>query len=346
MAGVIQSWHDCAICQDILDGKPKEETHNGLVALSKRCYHVFHKTCIERWLEEGKRECPTCRLPYFSRCEVVLNPEHTTQYEKWQADPQGYTYEQAFIDEYRRSSQEEGIDPSHIVRPRELRGQERRTMLTYQEIRTYYREVRAEIQKLSVNSTPEQIERAKKEAAEGENLMLTALEEWDKRQGEALDHQHLLTGYDRKVSYLDKKISIKKAQLDELPYTEENLKLGEELLNISTSLIGFSQEFTEGGRTNERTIAESQELLREIDAQLDAFVAGQPEHIKEILNAPLLEPILAEVAAPEEPPHNNHEPWWQSTTAKIAMLFAFIVGAITFRNYFWKGRNVKPQDEL
>lgn len=30
--------------------------------LSARCGHVFHRTCIDDWLEHS-RTCPNCRLP-------------------------------------------------------------------------------------------------------------------------------------------------------------------------------------------------------------------------------------------------------------------------------------------
>lgn len=337
----IQSWDNCSICQHILDGNPLRGTHDGLVALSKRCYHVFHKTCIEGWLEEGKRSCPNCNLQNFSVHEVMLNPEHTQQYQKWLADPESYTYEQAFIDEYGHSHEEERLPPEHILRPRVLRGLDRRDELTEQEISSFYREINAVIDKLGPDSTQEQIDKARREIVCAERLIIDSIAERQARNraqlaenGANLQHQQLLTQYYRKVDGLERKVDEKAKELDKLSFNPEKNRLERELINVSRRLTDFNEEFRLNGRTNERSIAESRELLELVDAQLDAFVAEQPEHIKAILTA---EPPQAE---------ENNEPWWQNTTAKIAMLFAFIVGAITFRNYFWKGRNVKPQDEL
>jgi len=344
----IQNWDNCSICQQILDGKPMGGTHDGLVALSKRCYHVFHKTCIEGWLEQGKRTCPNCDLKHFSVCEVVLNPENTRQYQKWLADPAGYSYEQAFIDECGHSHQEAGLPAEHILRPKELRGKDRREQLTRQEISQFYHEMNAALQRLPENATREQIDKARLEIVGAESMILDSIgnDFEDIRNGFAeirqmsdrnrvkLAHEQLLTQYCRKTIALRDKVRAKSRELDRLPFSEEKNRLERELIAISTRITQFSQEFTENGRTNERSIAESRELLELVDSELDAFVAEQPEHIQEILTA-----------APP-PAEENNEPWYQSTAVKILGFIACVFGIFAIRRYFLGDRSIKPQEEL
>ena len=334
----IQNWDNCSICQHILDGNPMRGTHDGLVALSKRCYHVFHKTCIEGWLEEGNRSCPNCNLQHFSICEVVLNPENTRQYQKWQADNEGYSYEQAFIDECGQSHEESGLPAEHILRPRELRGLERREELTHDEIACFFHEMHEAVRRLPENATQEQIDKAHREIVCAKSMMVKALVERQARNRANLQHELLLGQYYRKVDGLKRNIRAKKDELDGLPFNPEIHRANDELRAVSTRLTAFNEEFRLNGRTNERSIAESRELLELVDAELDAFVAEQPEHIKEILNA---EP-------PQPPPHaeENNELWYQSTAAKIIGFIACVFGFFAIRNYFWGNRSIKPQEEL
>ncbi|KAJ4910290.1 hypothetical protein Rs2_04911 [Raphanus sativus] len=44
----------CRICQDEFDSAEK-------VRSLRNCAHVFHKTCIDRWIHEDKMTCPLCR---------------------------------------------------------------------------------------------------------------------------------------------------------------------------------------------------------------------------------------------------------------------------------------------
>lgn len=44
----------CRICQDEFDSSEK-------VRSLRNCAHVFHKTCIDRWIHEDKMTCPLCR---------------------------------------------------------------------------------------------------------------------------------------------------------------------------------------------------------------------------------------------------------------------------------------------
>ncbi|CAA0392733.1 putative chromatin regulator PHD family [Arabidopsis thaliana] len=55
----------CRICQDEFDGGDE-------VRCLRNCVHVYHKTCIDRWIQDDKMTCPLCRTPivpdfYFFR---------------------------------------------------------------------------------------------------------------------------------------------------------------------------------------------------------------------------------------------------------------------------------------
>ena len=47
------TYRQCLICLEDYD--PEEE----LRLLS--CRHVFHRDCVDRWLETGRNNCPACR---------------------------------------------------------------------------------------------------------------------------------------------------------------------------------------------------------------------------------------------------------------------------------------------
>lgn len=44
----------CGICQDEFEGGDQ-------VRSLRNCAHVFHKTCIDRWIHDDKMTCPLCR---------------------------------------------------------------------------------------------------------------------------------------------------------------------------------------------------------------------------------------------------------------------------------------------
>lgn len=48
---------DCGICLDDLT----DESENGKALTMKKCDHIFHEKCIQRWLRE-KNTCPVCRV--------------------------------------------------------------------------------------------------------------------------------------------------------------------------------------------------------------------------------------------------------------------------------------------
>jgi len=363
MPGAIQSRSTCTICQQTLGEDPSE-----MVAISKRCHDVFHKTCIERWLEQGRRNCPNCELGHFSKYEVVPNPENTLQYRKWHDDPEGYTYEKAYEEEYGKpySLEDAGFPAEHIIRPRELRGELRRDKLTKEEIFRFYNEMSAAIKALDGNSTREQIDKAKKECEEAEALIYQWFREdfAELRRQNVIqfaklaelsrysDHQELLSGYYRKIDAFEKKINVKLSALRALSYqNDQQFSLLQELSHFDMSLGPFDERFRLDGRINERSIEESQALLRQVDAELDAFIESQPEHIKAILNAPL--PIIH---PPEERPAIGSQ--WQNVIFSnitrrrcikgFIYLAAFVAMTMLWRKgipagfKFWQDRAIKP----
>ncbi|XP_010419563.1 PREDICTED: E3 ubiquitin-protein ligase RHA1B-like [Camelina sativa] len=55
----------CRICQEEFDCGEE-------VRCLRNCVHVYHKTCIDRWIQDDKMTCPLCRTPivpdfYFFR---------------------------------------------------------------------------------------------------------------------------------------------------------------------------------------------------------------------------------------------------------------------------------------
>ena len=52
-----ESFPTCIICYELIE---EEET-------TLKCKHSFHKKCLDRWIDEDKNSCPTCR--------GVINPD-------------------------------------------------------------------------------------------------------------------------------------------------------------------------------------------------------------------------------------------------------------------------------
>ncbi|CAL9197611.1 unnamed protein product, partial [Musa hybrid cultivar] len=48
----------CAVCLYELEGADE-------VRLMSNCRHVFHRRCVDRWLDHGQCTCPMCRAPFF-----------------------------------------------------------------------------------------------------------------------------------------------------------------------------------------------------------------------------------------------------------------------------------------
>ena len=46
-----EDWN-CPVCM---------EEHDGKTIVELKCKHVFHFSCIKKWVEERKNSCPLCR---------------------------------------------------------------------------------------------------------------------------------------------------------------------------------------------------------------------------------------------------------------------------------------------
>ncbi|KAL2327168.1 hypothetical protein Fmac_020595 [Flemingia macrophylla] len=62
--GCKQTQHDCSVCLNKF--QPESEINR----LS--CGHLFHKVCLEKWLDYWNITCPLCRTPFM--------PQHHTSY--------------------------------------------------------------------------------------------------------------------------------------------------------------------------------------------------------------------------------------------------------------------------
>lgn len=47
---------DCAVCLSAIGGRDE-------VRRLSNCRHVFHRACLDRWMEHDQRTCPLCRAP-------------------------------------------------------------------------------------------------------------------------------------------------------------------------------------------------------------------------------------------------------------------------------------------
>ena len=93
-SSVNASFWNCGICHDVMDSN---------ACISRRCMHIFHRSCGERWLATS-RSCPSCRYE-LSVVDLIENPNFSDQYRIWREDPQNY------------------VEPSmDFLRPEALRG--------------------------------------------------------------------------------------------------------------------------------------------------------------------------------------------------------------------------------
>ncbi len=54
----------CAICLETY-----EKDHD-IVCRLRPCKHLFHKTCLENWLNERQTTCPLCRCRIYNVCTL------------------------------------------------------------------------------------------------------------------------------------------------------------------------------------------------------------------------------------------------------------------------------------
>jgi len=63
----------CAICFENHDGTSMA-INNGNFNHPVRCGHIYHRNCIDGWIQSGKNSCPTCRGYIFSLCPLRRIP--------------------------------------------------------------------------------------------------------------------------------------------------------------------------------------------------------------------------------------------------------------------------------
>jgi len=283
------SWKKCFACQEELGEDPAK-----LVAISKRCYDVFHESCIKEWLHVGRRSCPLCKLSYFSKCEVIPNPEYLLQYQKYKQNPREYSFERACVEELGHSHEQAGIDAEHILRPKEFRGLKQPRSLTEEEINAYFDCVSKDIDNLRNGENVDEalVEKLRKELLEADELIknrlhlkfdaieqkqreireeqreireeqreiregFTALSQKQQKQLKEQAKQQLLISYERKVELLEDRT--------EIPYLVQSFRV-------------FKIKFEEAAKKEN-----SEVLLRQVDVELEAFIESQPQGIQDIL---------------------------------------------------------------
>ena len=346
-------FQDCSICHEELDGNAPS---GGQVCISKRCFHVFHEVCIKKWLNQEKDTCPNCKLQHFAVYELLPNPEYLEEYQKWKEDPEHYE-----------------IDNPENIRPPQLRGLKRREELTSEEVREYFRSRNIQVQSLDDNCTQEQMSKAARESFKAHGMMLVLLKEesqkitqnlnvlveQDAQQiedlakiGGILDqteknnaHRHLIQAYNKKADDFEKKIELKIASLEkQIPRPNEVIR---SLRPVSRNLNSFSQRFDEAGLAyptfpGKPSIEESRELLKQVDADLDAYLASLPEDVKAILRRPLPRPVQPNqvpLQSNQQPSNNIPPNPWPSR--KTLVKVAFVGAGVLLIYCLWKSGQSK-----
>ena len=282
-------WKKCFACQETLGEDPSK-----VLAISKRCYDVFHQSCIEKWLHVGKRSCPLCNLSYFSKCEVIPNPEYLLQYQKYQQNPKEYSFEGACVEELGHSHEQEGIDAEHILRPKELRGLKQARALTGEEINAYFEDVSTDIDNLENGENVDEalVEKLRKELLEADELIKKRLhlkfdaieqkqdaieqDQREIRQDQRENRQRLIA-----LGQIQEKQLKEQAKQQLLISYERKVELLEsrtEIPSLVQSFLVFKIRFEESEKKEN-----SEALLRQVDVELEAFIESQPQWIQDVL---------------------------------------------------------------
>lgn len=81
----LSAGYDCAICFDTLSVEDGHDNKLDLRPLD--CGHVFHKSCLARWIYH-KNACPVCRRPAIS-CEEEPQIEEQLEEVERENNPDG-----------------------------------------------------------------------------------------------------------------------------------------------------------------------------------------------------------------------------------------------------------------
>lgn len=67
----------CAVCLNTMERQEE-------IRMLMNCSHIFHRGCLDKWVDHGQRTCPLCRLPFLSEGiqremnEELRTLEHST----------------------------------------------------------------------------------------------------------------------------------------------------------------------------------------------------------------------------------------------------------------------------
>lgn len=77
----------CAVCLYEFEGGEE-------IRWLKNCTHIFHRSCLDRWMDHDQKTCPLCRTPFVPR-----DLEEEFNQRLWAASASGSTYD-AYNDDY------------------------------------------------------------------------------------------------------------------------------------------------------------------------------------------------------------------------------------------------------
>jgi len=319
---------NCPICSDIMDGDNQKD-----VAISKRCFHVFHDACIRQWVDEHKGNCPICKLSNFSNIEIISNPDFVEQYNLWKADPNNFSYEK------------------DLLRTESLRGLTWRDTLTRKEAWEYYDEIGRQIEALNPQTSWEKINKLKEEKNAAEQFLLReidkknaeqfkrldAIENDQKDLNAHLDVNDLAKHFTRKLEVFDKRAEDKIKNLKSKQLVDYSLV--EKFRDFTIELGQYRRRFTLAAKTNltnlyNPTPEEATRLLREVNVDMEAFVDYQPDAVRDVLRAVSVDPII----------HRNHEENHQSNrwpSRKTLFKIAFIATGTLLIYCLWRSGDSK-----
>ena len=242
------------------------------VAISERCMHIFHEVCIKNWVTKHNINCPICKTAHLIPSQLLPNPDFAEQYAQWLKDPENYS-----LDE-------------QALRPPELRSKKRQEGLNDQQTQDFFKYGSKIVRDLPNNASGEKISFAVRVKLQANDLKLDKIiedqEEMKKfLQGELPNNPHglIVQGYKDKLANMQNEVEKRLNQLMGLSRTESNRLLFSLLTALSKNLREYVQRFTEAGQTRTRSREESQSLMAEIDAELEAFIVSQPEAVKAVI---------------------------------------------------------------
>ncbi|XP_009361276.3 E3 ubiquitin-protein ligase RHA2A-like [Pyrus x bretschneideri] len=76
----------CTVCMDKVEGGQR-------VRELSNCSHVFHKECLDAWIDEGQFTCPLCRSNLLPKNCTTPEPKgHERELDSWRAERMIYLF--------------------------------------------------------------------------------------------------------------------------------------------------------------------------------------------------------------------------------------------------------------